>query len=70
MSAVISIEDMRKSLKEFCENVEVCKTCVLCKPGFRCGRGAHFLTRNSRDEYDMSDLEIMNAYKIAIEEAK
>lgn len=60
----ISVEKMRVELEEFCDVRSNCRFCPLKDP-CRCGRGAFFTTK-SRGEYDMSDDEIRDAYRIAL----
>ena len=52
--------EKRKKLDIYCKD-NYCETCNLGGPGFRCGRGTHFLTKNNRD-YDMADYEINRCY--------
>ena len=59
--------EKRKELVKFCDTYTDCETCPLNEPVCRCGCGTHFMSWKN-DEYDMSDDEINDAYKIAFPE--
>lgn len=59
----ITVEDMRKRLKSYCKS-RSCDDCKLKSPTYRCGRGAHFMTKDKAGNYKMSDEEIKDAFNI------
>lgn len=59
----ITVEDMRKMLKSYCRGRSCCN-CKLESPTYRCGFGAHFMTKDDAGNYTMSDEEIKDAYNI------
>lgn len=60
----ISVEDMRKKLDSYCFGMSCCGGCKLESPTYRCGRGAHFMTKDDAGNYTMSDEEIKHAFNI------
>ena len=60
----ITVEDMRKKLDSYCFGRRCCGGCKLESPTYRCGRGAHFMTKDDAGNYTMSDEEIKDAYNI------
>lgn len=65
----ISVEEMRKSLKDYCWERH-CSNCPVdrCIPKHRCGNGTQFCYTRSDGSYDMSDDKIRAAYKVAFGE--
>lgn len=59
----ITVEDMRKKLESYC-HCRSCSDCKLKSPTCRCGRGAHFMTKDKSGNYTMSDEEIKAAFNI------
>lgn len=59
----ITVEDMRKRLRSYCDG-RSCSDCKLDRPTYRCGRGAHFMTKDDAGNYTMSDEEIKAAFNI------
>ena len=59
----ITVEDMRKKLDSYCIS-KSCRDCKLKSPTCRCGRGAHFMTKDDVGNYTMSDEEIKAAFNI------
>lgn len=59
----IAVEDMRKKLDSYCFGRRCCD-CKLESPTYRCGRGAHFMTKDDAGNYTMSDEEIKHAFNI------
>lgn len=62
----LSVEEMRTRLLEYCRTKHLCLECVLNLPECRCGNGVSFLTKTD-GAYDMSDEEIIKAYKKVFE---
>lgn len=60
----ITVEDMRKKLDSYCFGGRCCGGCKLESPKCRCGRGAHFMTKDDNGNYTMSDEEIKAAFNI------
>ena len=60
----ITVEDMRKRLKSYCFGRSYCGGCKLESKTYRCGRGAHFMTKDDNGNYTMSDIEIKAAFNI------
>ena len=60
----ITVEDMRNRLKSYCFGRRYCGGCKLESKTYRCGRGAHFMTKDDNGNYTMSDEEIKDAYNI------
>lgn len=60
----ITVEDMRNRLKSYCFGRRYCGGCKLESKTYRCGRGAHFMTKDDYGNYTMSDEEIKDAYNI------
>ena len=60
----ITVEDMRKKLDSYCFGRRCCGGCKLESPTYRCGRGAHFMTKDDAGNYTMSDEEIKHAFNI------
>ena len=60
----ITVEDMRKKLDYYCFGRRCCGGCKLESPTYRCGRGAHFMTKDDAGNYTMSDEEIKHAFNI------
>ena len=60
--------EKRQKLHEFCDMHRTCENCLLSGPVYRCGQGTHFLSKNSSDMFEMSDKEIVDAYKIVFGE--
>lgn len=58
----ITVEDMRKRLELYC-NCR-CSNCKLKSQTYRCGRGAHFMTKDDAGNYTMSNKEIKAAFNI------
>lgn len=59
----ITVEDMRKKLDFYCFGRSCCG-CKLESPTYRCGRGAHFMTKDDAGNYKMSNKEIKDAFNI------
>lgn len=59
----ITVEDMRKRLVSYCKG-RSCSGCKLGRPTYRCGRGAHFMTKDDAGNYTMSNKEIKAAFNI------
>lgn len=59
----ITVEDMRKRLVSYCRG-RSCSDCKLDRPTYRCGRGAHFMTKDDNGNYTMSNREIKTAFNI------
>ena len=59
----ITVEDMRKKLDSYCFGRSCCG-CKLESPTYRCGRGAHFMTKDDAGNYKMSNKEIKAAFNI------
>ena len=60
----ITVDDMRKKLDSYCFGRRCCGGCKLESPTYRCGRGAHFMTKDDAGNYTMSNKEIKDAYNI------
>ena len=60
----ITVEDMRNRLKSYCFGRRFCGGCKLESPTYRCGHGAHFMTKDHNGNYTMSDEEIKAACNI------
>ena len=60
----ITVEDMRKKLDSYCFGRRCCGGCKLESPTYRCGRGAHFMTKDDAGNYTMSNKEIKAAFNI------
>ena len=60
----INVEDMRKKLDSYCFCRRCCGGCKLESPTYRCGRGAHFMTKDDSGNYTMSNKEIKAAFNI------
>ena len=60
----INVEDMRNKLDSYCFGRRCCGGCKLESPTYRCGRGAHFMTKDDAGNYTMSDEEIKHAFNI------
>ena len=60
----IDVEDMRKKLDSYCFGRRCCGGCKLESPTYRCGRGAHFITKDDSGNYTMSNKEIKAAFNI------
>lgn len=58
-----TVEDMRKSLTSYCFGRSCCN-CKLKDSTYRCGRGAHFMTKDDAGNYTMSNREIKVAFNI------
>lgn len=59
----ITVEDMRKRLESYCDR-RSCSDCKLKSQTYRCGCGAHFMTKDKAGNYTMSNREIKDAYNI------
>lgn len=59
----ITVEDMRKRLESYCGS-RSCRDCILDSSTYRCGRDAHFMTKDEAGNYTMSDEEIKDAFNI------
>ena len=59
----ITVEDMRKRLNSYC-HFRSCCDCKLKSTTCRCGRGAHFMTKDNAGNYTMSNKEIKAAFNI------
>lgn len=59
----ITVECMRKMLKSYCAG-KLCFNCKLKGKTYRCGRGAHFMTKDDAGNYTMSNKEIKAAFNI------
>ena len=60
----ITVEDMRKKLDSYCFVRRCCGGCKLESSTYRCGRGAHFMTKDDAGNYTMNDEEIKHAFNI------
>lgn len=60
----INVEDMRNKLDSYCFGRSCCGGCKLESPTYRCGSGAHFMTKDAAGNYTMSDEEIKHAFNI------
>ena len=60
----ITVEDMRNKLDSYCFGRRCCGGCKLESPTYRCGRGAHFMTKDDAGNYTMSNKEIKAAFNI------
>lgn len=61
----MTVEKMREKLSDFC-NGRLCKNCVLeSEDTCRCGCGTTFMAESVKGsgKYDMTDAEIISAYK-------
>lgn len=63
----MEVIEMRNLLDAFCDTKATCDECPLASPVCRCGHCTHFLNV-SGDSYEMSDEEIISAFKIAYPE--
>lgn len=61
--ASTTVEDMRKSLTSYCFGRSCCN-CKLKSQTYRCGRGAHFMTKDGDGNYTMSNRDIKAAFNI------